>query len=40
MMFVYDISAQQISIGRIEQMPNYPLTYDLPDFKSIAVGYD
>ncbi len=40
MNFVCDISAQQISIGRIEQMPNYPLTYDLPDFKSIAVGYD
>lgn len=37
---ISEISSQQINIGRIEQMPNMPLTYDLPNWRQIAIGYD
>lgn len=32
--------AQQISINRIEQMPNIPSPYEMRDWKKVAEGYD
>ncbi|MGA7305669.1 MAG: hypothetical protein WBW88_12395, partial [Rhodothermales bacterium] len=32
--------AQQISINRIEQMPNLPSPYEMRDWKQVAIGYD
>jgi hypothetical protein len=34
------ISAQQINIPRIEQMPNLPSPYKMRDWKQVAIGYD
>ena len=34
------ISAQQINIPRIEQMPNLPSPYEMRDWKQTAIGYD
>ncbi|MFC2084653.1 LamG-like jellyroll fold domain-containing protein [Bacteroidota bacterium] len=36
----FNVIAQQINISRIEQMPNFPASYDLPNWKQIAIGYD
>lgn len=39
--FVFsEIFAQQITIPRIEQMPNLPQPYAMRDWKSVAKGYD
>ena len=32
--------AQQITINRIEQMPNQPTPYDMRDWKQVTLGYD
>ena len=34
------ISAQQINIPRIEQMPNLPSPFEMRDWKQTAIGYD
>ncbi len=34
------LSAQQIQINRIEQMPNKPSPYQMRDWRTVAVGYD
>jgi len=39
-LIVVELSAQQISIGRIEAMPNAPLPYLMRDWKQVARGYD
>ena len=33
-------NAQQISINRIEQMPNIPSPYEMRDWEKVAKGYD
>ncbi len=33
-------TAQQITVARIEQMPNHPLPYQMRNWKSVAKGYD
>jgi hypothetical protein len=40
MILVSDSSAQQITINRIEQMPNTPSPYLMRDWKQVARGYD
>jgi len=35
-----DLIAQQISITRVEQMPNMPSPYKMLDWKRVALGYD
>ncbi len=32
--------AQQVDIGRIEQMPNLPSPYEIRDWRQVAIGYD
>ena len=32
--------AQQITVSRIEQMPNQPAPYDMRDWKRVTLGYD
>lgn len=34
------VSAEQISIPRIEQMPNIPAPYQMRDWKKVAIDYD
>jgi hypothetical protein len=34
------LSAQQLSITRIEQMPNLPVPYEMRNWKQVALGYD
>ncbi|MFZ0391638.1 MAG: laminin G, partial [Calditrichia bacterium] len=34
------VSAQQIAIPRIEQMPNMPSPYEMRDWREVAQGYD
>ena len=36
----FQLSAQQINIPRIEQMPNIPIPYEMRDWKNVAMGYD
>ncbi len=38
--FFSEMLAQQITIPRIEQMPNLPQPYAMRDWKSVAKGYD
>ncbi len=38
--FLSEIFSQQISINRIEQMPNIPSPYEMRDWKKVAAGYD
>jgi hypothetical protein len=33
-------SAEQINIGKIEQMPNKPYPYEMRSWKEVAIGYD
>jgi len=40
MVLVSIVSAQQITINRIEQMPNTPSPYLMRDWKQVARGYD
>ncbi len=35
-----NLSAQQININRIEQMPNLPQPYEMRNWKQVAMGYD
>ena len=35
-----NLNAQQITINRIEQMPNKPAPYEMRDWKAVTVGYD
>ncbi|MBI9070396.1 MAG: T9SS type A sorting domain-containing protein [Melioribacteraceae bacterium] len=39
-LFLGVISGQQLSLNRLNKMPDSPGTYDLPDFNKIAIGYD
>ncbi len=34
------LSADQISVERIEMMPNMPAPYEMRDWKQVAIGYD
>lgn len=38
--FLIEISPQQISVNRIELMPNIPSPYLMRDWKNVAMGYD
>lgn len=38
--FFTEISPQQISVNRIELMPNIPFPYVMRDWKNVAMGYD
>lgn len=38
--FVSETYTQQISINRIEQMPNIPSPYEMRDWKKVTAGYD
>ncbi|HED06853.1 MAG TPA: laminin G, partial [Ignavibacteria bacterium] len=35
-----EVLSQQISISRIEQMPNSPSSFEIPDWKNVAIEYD
>ncbi|RQV98913.1 laminin G, partial [bacterium] len=39
-LFVSTLCAQQISINRIDLMPNTPTPYEMRDWKKVAMGYD
>ncbi|MDO8550685.1 MAG: hypothetical protein Q7S39_11125, partial [Ignavibacteria bacterium] len=39
-LFTPHVLAQQISINRIDQMPNTPSPYEMRDWKQVAIGYD
>jgi hypothetical protein len=40
LLFVINVNAQQITINRIEQMPNIPSPYEMRDWKKVTAGYD
>lgn len=40
LLFISTAITQQLSIPRVEQMPNYPMPYHMRDWKKVASGYD
>jgi len=37
---IFALQAQQITIPRIEQMPNFPQPYEMRDWHQLAIQYD